>query len=668
MRFGLAIASLVISGLLLLLGLGQRTVFAGPAEIAYASQESPGARYGVIAADQFSAVPGQANLLVGGTEGFAAIGSTADIEAWVAPFAHVVLTVDEESERLTGELVAAESSELSDEELEALDPRGSDLWLSEVGSGRAPVAPLAGQSVLVDLDADRTVSLVWAQSDRTPWAGPLLAAGGAFALLGLVLYLLAVDHDRRGLGPRRGRSGPLIGIRNVFTPSSGKAGAEDAGGKNGRNGKRSGNGQGSGNGRSSGNGQNGGNGSRSESKRAVTASRLALPSLGLAAMLALSGCSSSYWPDFSAEPEPTAAATEDPVSADVAPVPITQPQIDRIIDDVVAVAGAGDDALDKDLLKPRFTGDAYTQRSKHYKIREQVEDYEVMLPRITSEQLGYELVQSTDGWPRTVFVTVASEAPVAEETEKDEKKKSDDEKSDDEKSSADEKSSDESAETDAEGSDVEEIEEPVVSPSLAMILVQQNPHENYMVKRLFALRGGISMPSAAPVEEGTARLADDMQTLVLTPGEVGPAYAEVLVDGDDSEQAQFFDLEGDTIIEKSGAAWVAAAKKTAKKDGYDVKYSVEAEQTDASIVSLSTGLGGALVSTTVMESRIERQTGKYQPKAVGAVTALSGLKGAQKKIVSDVAHQLLFFVPSDASGEKIQLLGYTTELVGAGKK
>ena len=49
----------------------------------------------------------------------------------------------------------------------------------------------------------------------------------------------------------------------------------------------------------------------------------------------------------------------------------------------------------------------------------------------------------------------------------------------------------------------------------------------------------------------------------------------------------------------------------------------------------------------------------------GTLTALSGLEGQQEKLVSVVAHQLLFFVPGKDSGEKMQLLGYTSDLVSA---
>lgn len=601
MRFGLAIASLVISGILLLLGIGQRTLFAGPDEISVSVEAGSGTSFVVIPGDRFAAIPGQANLVLTGAESFVATGSDDDVEGWIAPVAHSVLSIDPGTRQAEMKLVEAQPSDLTPEQLQSLDPRGSDLWLSEQdGGGRLPMAPAADQSVLVSTGAGGTASITWAQEDRTPWAGPLLVGGGLFALLGLLLYLLAVDHNRRGLGPRRGRTGPLLGIRNLL------------------GGSRS--------------------GSRQAKRRRGAAKRLAAPSLGLVALLALSGCSSSYWPELNPAMKTQQAPSEDAHDAGAAPVPIMQAQIDRVVDDIARVAGEGDDSLDAKVLESRFTGDALAQRTAHYKIRAKVSKYEVVLPRITAEQLDYELVQSTDGWPRTVFVTVASEAPEAAKTEK--------------------QSSDTS---------VTIPETPAASPSLAMVLSQENPHENYHVSRIFALRGGISMPSAAPAEEGTALLADDLKTLVLPPAQVGANYAKVLVGGGKTAEAASFDLGDDTIIEKSGGAWVVAAKKAAKKDGYDVKYSVEAAQTDRPVTSLSTGVGGALVSTTVLESRIEKQAGKYQPKAVGAITALSGLKGAKKRIVSKVAHQLLFFVPSNTSGEKIQLLGYTTELVGASK-
>lgn len=623
-RFAFAITALVIAGVLLLLGIGQRTFLAGPNEVVYQVPVSEPSEYAVLTPESLEGVPGQANAVVVGEEGFVAVGSRIDVDAWVEPFAHSVIAAEPTQRHFVEESTVPAGSpeftaEMTEEEIAEIDPRGSDLWVSEqVGNGRIPLDLGRDQVALVG--GEGALSIAWVQDRRTPWAGPLLVAGGFFALLGGVLYLLAVDHNRRGLGPRRGRRGPLQGIRSSFRS---RARAEQTSGTN------------HGAGGSDEHSESSQNSTPKGPKRKNSAKRIAIPTLGLALALGLSGCSASYWP--STEPAPTEEAPSEEAEPNVAPVPVTRPQIDRIVADIAGAAAAGDEDLDAEALEPRFAGDALKQRVANYKIRKDVPKYEVVLPRITDEQLGYELVQSTEGWPRTVFVTLASEAPEPADSEK---------KSDEE---------------------AEEAEEPAASPSLALVLTQANPAENYLVSRIFSLRGGITMPEAAPSDEGTALLAPDLQSLVLPPGEVGEVYAKILAGDTDHEQAVFFDLENDSVIEKSGAAWVKAAKSAAKEDGNDVKYSVSAEQSESPVLSLSTGVGGALVATTVVESRVEAQTGDYQPKAVGAVSALSGLEGPQKRIVSTVAHQLLFFVPKADSGETVQLLGYTTELVGAKK-
>lgn len=634
MRYVLAIATLVLSGLLLILGLGQRTFLAGPAEISFPVETQTEAGFAVVNGAEFAKVPGQANVVVQGERAFVATGATRDVVGWVEPFAHTELSVDLRGERVEAaavkpveeaatELVTAES---------ALDPRGSDLWLEEreiddTGSGvetetlRVPVALTEDQSVLIASDGTEAlpqdVTLVWAQDRNTPWAGPLLAGGGVLAVVGGVLYLLAVDHDRRGLGPRRGRRGPLQGIRNVFTRGGRKrSGAnQDAptatpetpttGGSAQRN--------------------------VSATQRLSWARRGALPALGLTVALGLTGCSASYWPQAAApevtEEEPTATPSA------IAPVPVTDGQLKKIIADVAEVAAQGDDALDATALSERFVGDALAQRTANYTIRAEVPEYPVVPPRITEEELDYELVQSTEGWPRTLFVTVASTSG--------------------------------SAPVPTEGEDTAEEAPPVASPSLAMVMTQQSPHVNYQVSRVVSLRGGISMPQAAPAEDGTALLANDIETLTLPPGEVGAAFATLLQDGADAEPSQYFDLETDTLLENYGKARTAQSQAESDEKGQTMKYSVTARQGDEKTTALSTGAGGALVVTTVIEEQIvDADGGRYKPQAKDSVTALSGLTGEQERLVQEVAHQLLFFVPSKSDEAKIELLGVTSELVG----
>lgn len=635
MRYVLAIAALAISAVLLVFGVGQRTFLAADPDISYTVESAPETEYAVIPGEILDSVAGQANIVVDGANPFVAVGATRDVEAWTAPYAHSEFTADAANKELLGAVIAPEvapedpeaDAEEAAEPPEPLDPRGSDLWLDErslsestgddeqettaSGTLRMPVALEAGQSVLIAADgtepAPQDISIVWVQDRDTPWAGPLLAGSALFALIGAVLYLLAIDHNRRGLGPQRGRRGPLLGIRNSFGK---KRRAEQ-------------------------------NTSKTVERRALRVG--ALPVLGLAAALTLSGCSASYWPDFSEQPVEEVPEEE---AVEEAPLPVTEPQFEMILSRVASVAGESDETLDAELLATRFTGDALDERSANYKIREADPDYEVVPPSITDETLGYSLVQSTTGWPRTLFATVASTMGGAEE---------------DAPAAEAEAEGDASAEEDA----VPE-EEAASSPSLAIVLTQQNPHENFLVSHVVSLRGGISMPEAAPAEEGTALLSDDLQSLTLPPGEVAPAYASVLEGGIDVEEAESFMLEGDPLVERSGAAWAAEANSEAEADDSTVKYSVDVSAGDSKVVSLSTGVGGALVATTIMEDRIEDSEGEpLKPTASPSIEALSGLEGRQEMLVREVSHQMLFYVPSETSGAPIQILGATTGMVGA---
>ena len=237
--------------------------------------------------------------------------------------------------------------------------------------------------------------------------------------------------------------------------------------------------------------------------------------LSLTAMLTLSGCSASYWPDFSEEPAEVVEG-ETVEKSDLATVPVTEAQIQAIVNRVAIATEAGDAKLNPDALAERFTGDALEQRTANYTIRESVSDYASIPAPITKDLLKYQLVQSTTGWPRTIFVTVASDPVVDEDGNKGD------------------------------------------APSLALMLTQRIPQENFRVSRVVSLRGGIEMPQAAPAEEGTAVLADNLESLVMQPGAVGDAYAEILQGGAEIEGAEMFDLSGDPLLEHYGKAWVKA--------------------------------------------------------------------------------------------------------------
>ncbi|MDI6022906.1 glycosyltransferase [Leucobacter sp. UT-8R-CII-1-4] len=688
MRFVLAFSALVLSGIMLVLGIGQVTFLAGPHKVTYSTTFDAPNGLAVFNADQFDTLTGQANVVVEGDEPFVATGHVRDIEAWTAAFPHAEVTANAKSKSLESTKIpanseaAAEFAELSkaddQEKIEVPSPFGSDLWLDQRGSQsensesktqtvRMPVSLDPDQAVIVSVaetSKSPKVSIEWVQDRRTPWAGPLLVGGGVFALLGAVLYLLAVDHDRRGLGPRRGRKGPLQGIRNVFSKSGSKAGEQPAA-KNVKPSKGDATPKGiessesdeavapdagatSAEGATEHGEPKSGSATDENTMKRVAAPKkgkivkraFAVPALVVTAALGLSGCTANYWPDFSASEEVADAPVESDAKSMRAPVPVSQTQITRILGDIAALSGEADDSLDAGPLEARFTDEALTEREANYTIRKAVPDYEVVVPRITDQELGYQIVQSTEGWPRTIFVVVASETAT---------------------------SGDEAAADDAATDDAKNDAESKESPSLALVMTQENQYENFLVSRTIALRGGITMPEAAPAEEGAALLADDLATLALTPAQTGVDYSAVLAGGAGVAEAEKFNLEGDSLIERSGASWAAQSAEKAAANGEQINYSVSAAQQEGSILSLSTGTGGALVTTSVLETRVEAppEGTRWRPTVPKSLTALSGLEGQQDKLVSVVAHQLLFFVPTASSGEKIQLLGYTSDLVSA---
>lgn len=609
MRYFFAILTLVIAGILLVLGVGQRTFLSGPSSVQIgvnAQQLEDG--FAVIPAAVFDQLRGQPSVVLTGDQLFVAIGSSRDIEGWMQGQNHSVLSLGEGGEELEVQAVRTTEPAMDnngdESESEIPDPRGSDMWLDEFtgeSSLKVAVDLEPSQAVLAqvasDTAADATVQVSWAREKNTPLAGPLLVTGGIFAALGAILYLFALDHDRRGLGPRRGRKGPFQGLRNRRPYSSQTASGV--------------------------------------TKKAMKNRRLSLlAGAGAAAlMVGLAGCSPSYWPQ-PVEPSPSVEAQE-PTDELRAPVPVVESQIDMITARISEVANTADSDLDSDVLKARFTGPAFDQRSANFTIRSAEPDYQVP-PRILSERLDYTLIQSTENWPRTMFITVDSSM-------------TDPADSGEEESS--EETEGESNESAGEGEES--------TPTLALLVTQSDPRSNYMTSHVISLRGGIEMPPAAPLSEGTALLSDDLKTLQLEPRMVSTAFADVLQAGQESEWYDLFALDDEILLDKMGAAWAN------QQSGENVNYSASVKATEVPVVSLSTGQGGALVIASVFDDHITASDGERYRVELSKIEQALGLSGSQERVVQRWLHDVLFYVPSAESGDKIVILGSSSEIVSA---
>lgn len=656
MRYVFAITALALAAVFAVMGLGQITFLSGPSSLSAALSPSADVHYSVIPGDVLMAEEGQAALSIRGKDvAFAGYGSTADVEAWVAPFEHNVFSYD----AVTGEMTArtiggvmpdttgAVSNEAPTSATDFKNPTGSDLWLGEVsGDGLLTLYTDATAETSMIFASDGAtaqpadVKLLWLQNQNAPWFGPLMVLAGAFALLGLILYLLAVDHDKRAVGPRRGKTGPFQGLRVIAREAREKlkerASRTREPGSNSidaeaepSSAKRSGEEETS----------EPESSSRDDKGEPGISKRIALgfASLLIATMFATTGCSSQYWPQAPAPESPGATSsadasttTDSSAQADLPPIPVSEPQLQSIVSRITTVADDADKAMSVDAIKTRFVGSALAQREANYKVRAAVTGTPAPLS-LTANLLGYNLIQSTAGWPRTILATTNSVWPEGQEVAKDSK-----------------------------GDAVE-------SPALALLLRQESPYSNYMVHSVIEVRGGIVFPEAAAAEEGVALMPEDTKTLLLAPNKVGVAFGEILAQGEAAPSFKLFDVKDDVLLAQMGAAWVAKAQAEAATKGESVEYSIETSQAD-DVVALSTGATGALVSVTVNEKHIAKSTqARGSVKLTPSVKALSGLEGSKKSIYQLWQHQMLFFVPTQGVDEKIRVLGSTTAMTGAGE-
>jgi hypothetical protein len=378
LRFVLAIVSFVLAFVLIGYGVAQRTIFAGPDNVTAVASLSSDAPVTVIDSSVLRKNPGHQTITVSGTgKVFAAYGRTDDVKAWVGDASYNKIGYNAEKVALTDKVVDGKESTVP-------DPHGSDLWLDE-RSGEFGLSFTInvpkGISVIIASDgknaAPSTVSIRWPLDNRTPWSGPLVIAGVLLLLLGLGLYLWALNHLRKARGPRRkSPKMPKVPRQRRYKPNRSKP-PEVASGRR-----------------------------RSTKRRFIAV----VPVL-LVGALALSGCSADIWPTFGggqAEPTPTATAAPDATS-NQQHVAVTVPQLREILSRVSAASVKADEAKDPGLLASRFEGPALELRTANYAIRK-IDNTVAALPAIPSGKIEVALPQQRDTWPRTVFTVVSNPA------------------------------------------------------------------------------------------------------------------------------------------------------------------------------------------------------------------------------------------------------------------
>ena len=622
MRFALAIVAFIAAAVMIGFGIAQRTVLLEPDRVSLSAEIEGQAAYTVIEPDALGAHPGKQTLTVSGSDGvFVSYGRASDVAAWIGDSPYVAVHYDAEAEELTNEVVLT-------------DPVDDD---GSTADGAAPAAPATGTEGETEPVADPAASPVgsdlWLDEftdersvtttiDVPDDISVLLATDGTAPAPTDVAIAWPLDNSTPWAGPLLA-GGALVFLGGIALLISGFVHHRRSRGPR-RNLPRGPRGKlpsapkppslrqsqvGSG-------------------RRAVgRAKRIALLPLIAIPAFALSACSAEYWPSFDQAPPSTAPATETGTPTPTAEPPadepvmepaVTVPQMERIMRSVAVSTTEADAALDTAAIAERFTGPALAAREANYKIRSTLPDHPAPTA-IPAAPLTLTLPQQVAGWPasgRTVL-TIA--------------KNSDD---------------------------------PTVAPT-ALVMQQAAPRDNYKIVYAMSLAPDADVPEVAPASIGAPLISPEFKGLVMPPGQVAAAYADVLLKGDASEFAPMFDPEGDVLREQLGVTGQQAINDALPPTA-DIAFSNVVGSSPT--VALATNDSGALVTASI------EQTEKVTPNDGGTIGFESGAPGAAlsgfteksaKGVQRVIGVQLLFYVPSVGSDEQIRLLGWSESLIGA---
>jgi hypothetical protein len=357
MRFLIAAAMFVVSVLLLLTGVAQRTIWAPPANVSISVKYVSTSPFVVIPHSTLALHKGTPTIRVSGDNStFISTGREADVMAFVgkSPYVQLAVTSKKASIEPTKTFGGAPG----------FSPAGSDLWRSEVsgaGTSALEASPTGGGAALIASNgfknAPNEVELVWPIVNDLTWSNIALISGLVVLLAAIALVIFHVTDRRRKRGPRRrlpkAPTGPKYRAKRKarFAPARGR--------------------------------------------RAAGRASLVIPAT-LATIGLLSGCSVGMTSSTQASASPSSTA------AVVAPPVVVPVQLHRILDEVAAASKAADDGNNRKLLTPRFTGPALNLRAIHYYLRSK-DNKIAALPSIVASPLSFSLPAASTAWPRSIM-------------------------------------------------------------------------------------------------------------------------------------------------------------------------------------------------------------------------------------------------------------------------
>lgn len=608
MRFVLAIVAFVLAAVMIVLGIAQRTILLEPSFVSLSSTVTGDAKYTVIDPGALSASAGSQTINVRGDGAiFLAYGRSDDVAAWIGGDAYATVALSEETGELVSTLTDAVVPDTATKTPD--DPAATDAATPDVA---AAIVNPAGSDLW--LDEYTGTDSVTTTLTLPKGISVIVASDGIAPAPAKIRLSWASDNSTPWAGPLLAGGAllllaglvlyvlALLHLRRSRRPR--------------RNVPR---------------GPRMPRLPRAPRPKAIKASqitssrrglnrRVAIVPMIVVSGLALSGCSADLWPDFSAAssataiPSPTPLATDSvEAAAELPPPAVTVSQLETIMGEISLLSADADATLNTEMLATRFTGPALEQRLANYKIRT-VDPAVAPLVALPGAPLTFTLPQQTNSWPRVVMTVVQDE------------------------------------------------NDPSI-PTMAVILRQEEPRANYQVDYLFALEQSAHVPKVAPAIVGAPAIAPDNKLLLLPPDQLAAAYADILLQGEASPSYGLFESDGDNF--RVQVADLKAAKLAALPSTASIDFSAAAGSDEA--VALATNDSGSIVAVSMTETETVKPVdagATVGPAADALATkALSGITTTAKGFQNTYRDQLLFYVPTAGSSDKIVLLGFAQGLI-----
>ncbi|PPG34345.1 hypothetical protein C5E10_06510 [Pseudoclavibacter sp. RFBG4] len=340
----------------------------------------------------------------------------------------------------------------------------------------------------------------------------------------------------------------------------------------------------------------------------------------LVGSIALSGCSADFWPEqfggstsAPTTPTPTSSIDQALLTEGEALPAVNAQQLTEILDDAAKLAQEADAANNADGLAPRFTQAAYQERAAEY----QAKAADNALPgpaAFPTGEIVYAVPQASEAWPKSIFVVreAGGETPTA---------------------------------------------------PFGMMLTQSSARDGYKVASIVQLTPDVTLPEAAPVEIGAPGIDGLAQPLVIAPEELAAAYADVISNGDGSQFAALFSPDGDSLRTQIADA---RATVSGEIDANAARIEFQTRASDDPPFGVQTLDGGAIIAVSIEEvEKLSARTQLATLSVQGRTAALAGASSSSLGFETLYTNQLMFYVPSEATGGAVQLLGYANTMTGA---